>query len=327
MLPRSPAGKFLVALLVLSAGMVSAQSASAGSGPGYPNKPVRIVTVAPGGTPDLISRLISQGIAGSLGQPVIVDNRTGFIGIELVSRAAPDGYTLAVNGQNLWILPFLQPNISYDPMRDFAPIALVTRAPNVLVVHPSVPVKSVDELIALAKSRPGELNCGTGGPGSSNHLSFELFKAMTGVNMVLVNYKGMGPSITGLLGGEVQLMFAGLGPAAPHIKSGKLKALAVTTAQPSALTPGLPPLAKFLPGYDSAVLTGMFAPAGTSAAIIHRLNQEVVRLLDRADVKERLTNVGIEGIGSSPAEFAAIIKADMARMGKVIRDAGIRGVN
>jgi tripartite-type tricarboxylate transporter receptor subunit TctC len=150
---------------------------------------------------------------------------------------------------------------------------------------------------------------------------------MTGVSMVLVNYKGMGPSITGLLGGEVQLMFAGLGPAAPHIKSGKLRALAVTTAQPSLLTPGLPPVAKFLPGYESAVLTGMFAPAGTPAAIIQRLNQEVVRLLERADVKERLAHVGIEGVGSSPAEFAAIIKADMARMGKVIRDAGIRGVN
>jgi tripartite-type tricarboxylate transporter receptor subunit TctC len=309
----------LVALAALGAGAVHGQS--------YPVKPVRIVTVAPGGTPDLISRLISQGIAGNLGQPVIVDNRTGFIGIELVSRAVPDGYTLAVNGQNLWILPLLQEKIPYDPVRDFSPISLVTRAPNVLVVHPSLPAKSVEELIALAKSRPGELNCGTGGPGSSNHLSFELFKAMTGVNMVLVNYKGMGPSITGLLGGEVQLMFAGLGPATPHMKSGKLRALAVTTAQPSALAPGVPPLAKFLPGYESAVLTGMFAPAGTPAAIIDRLHREVVQLLGRAEVKERLFNVGIEGIGSTPGEFAAIIKADMARMGKVIRDAGIRGVN
>jgi tripartite-type tricarboxylate transporter receptor subunit TctC len=315
------AARYILAALIVALGVVGAH------GQGYPVKPVRIVTVAPGGTPDLISRLISQGVAGSLGQPVIVDNRTGFLGIELVSRAVPDGYTLAVNGQNLWILPLLQEKIPYNPVRDFAPISLVTRAPNVLVVHPSVPARSVEELVNLAKAKPGELNCGTGGPGSSNHLSFELFKAMTGVNMVLVNYKGMGPSITGLLGGEVQLMFAGLGPATPHMASGKLRALAVTTAQATALAPGLPPLAKFLPGYESAVLTGLFAPSGTPAAIIDRWHREVVQLLGRAEVKERLFNVGIEGIGSTPGEFAAVIKADMARMGKVIRDAGIRGVN
>ncbi len=310
---------FPAGMMMLAAGMAYGQS--------YPARPVRIVTVAAGGTPDLIARLISQGIAGILGQQLIVDNRTGVVGIEIVSRAAPDGHTLAVNGQNLWILPLMQAHLAYDPIRDFAPVTLVTRAPNVLVVHPSVPAKSVEELIALAKAKPGELNYGTGGPGSSNHLSAELFKSMTGVNLVLINYKGTGASITGLLGGEVQVMFAGLGPAAPHIKSGKLRALAVTTAQPSALTPGLPPIATFLPGYESTVLTGMFAPARTPATIINRLNHEVVQMLNRPEVKERLFGLGIEGIGNSPAEFAAIIKADMARMGKVIRDAGIRGVN
>lgn len=315
-LPRFVAWMFLAGLLGDS-GMAAAQS--------YPVRPVRIVTVAPGGTPDLIARLISQGITDSLGQPVIVDNRVGIVGIELVSKAPPDGYTLAVNGQNLWILPFLLSNMSYDPVRDFAPVSLVSRAPNVLVVHPSLPVKSVDELIALAKSRPGELNYGTGGPGSSNHLSGELFKAMSGVNLVLINYKGTGASITGLLSGEVQMMFAGLGPAAPHIKSGKLRALAVTTARPSALTPGLPPVATYLPGYESVVLTGMFAPARTPVAIINRLNQEIVRVLARPDTRERLSNLGIEAVGSSPAEFAALIKSEMSTMGKLIKEAGLRG--
>ena len=291
----------------------------------YPVKPVRILTVVPGGTPDLISRLISQGITSSLGQPVVVDNRAGIVGIEIAAKAPADGYTLAVNGQNLWILPFLQSNLPYDPVRDFAPVSLVTRAPNVLVVHPSVPARSVEELIALAKSKPGELNYGTGGVGSSNHLSAELFKAMSGVNLVLINYKGTGPSITGLLGGEVQVMFAGLGPAAPHIKSGKLRALAVTTAQPSALTPGLPPVATFLPGYESVVLTGMFAPVKTPPAIIDRLNQEIVQLLALPEVRERLANLGIEPVGSSPAEFATKIKSEMSSMGKLIKDADLRG--
>ena len=291
----------------------------------YPAKPIRIVTVAPGGTPDLIARLISQGITGALGQPLVVDNRVGFVGIEIVSKAPPDGYTLAVNGQNLWILPFLQPNLPYDPIRDFAPISLVTRAPNVLVVHPSVPARTVDDLIALARAKPGALNYGTGGPGSSNHLSAELFRAMSGVNLVLINYKGTGPSINGLLGGEVQLMFAGLGPASPHIKTGKLRALAVTTAQPSPLTPELPTISSFLPGYESVVLTGMFAPAKTPRAIIQRLNQEIVRMLERPETRERLANVGIETVGSSPEEFAERIRSEMATMGKLIREAGLRG--
>jgi tripartite-type tricarboxylate transporter receptor subunit TctC len=291
----------------------------------YPAKPLRIVTVAPGGTPDLIARLISQGITGSLAQPVVVDNRGGIVGIEIVSKAPSDGYTLAVNGQNLWILPFLQPNLPYDPIRDFAPVSLVSRAPNVLVVHPSQPVKTVEQLISLARSKPGVLNYGTGGPGSSNHLSAELFKAMSGTDLVLINYKGMGPAINGLLGGEVQLMFAGLGPASPHIKAGKLRALAVTSAQPSPLTPDLPTISTFLPGYESVVLTGMFAPAKTPRAIIQRLNQEVVRLLARPETRERLANVGIEAVGSSPEEFASRIRSEMATMGKLIKSAGFRG--
>jgi tripartite-type tricarboxylate transporter receptor subunit TctC len=310
----SRAGVVAFAVIALSAGLACSQD--------YPNKSIRIVTVEPGGTPDLISRLVGQGIAPSLGQPVIVDNRVGFIGIEIVAKSPPDGYTVAVNGSNLWILPFLK-RVAWDPARDFTPVTLVSRAPNVLVVHPSVPVKSVEELIAAAKAAPGKLNYGTGGPGSSNHLAAELFKAMANVNIVCINYKGTGPSINGLIGGEVHVMFAGLGPIGPHMKSGRVRPLAVTTVQPSALVPGVPAIASFLPGYESTVQTGMFAPAKTPVKIIDRINGEVLQVLARPEVKERLFNLGIEAVGSTPAEFASIIKTDMARMGKVIKDAGI----
>jgi tripartite-type tricarboxylate transporter receptor subunit TctC len=302
------------ALLAFTAGLACAQE--------YPSKPVRILTAEAGGTPDLISRLVGQGIAPALGQPVVVDNRVIFVGAEILSKAAADGYTLGVKGSNLWILPFLK-RVPWDPLRDFVPITLVSRAPNVLVVHPSVPVKSVEELVAAARASPGKFNYGTGGPGSSNHLAAELFKSMANVNIVCINYKGTGPSINGLMGGEVQVMFAGLGPISPHMKAGRVRALGVTTAQASALVPGVPPIASFLPGYESTVQTGMFAPARTPPAIIARVNREVVHVLAKPEVKERLFNLGIEPIGNSPEEFAAIIKADMAIMGKVIKEAGI----
>jgi tripartite-type tricarboxylate transporter receptor subunit TctC len=289
----------------------------------YPNKAIRIVTAEAGGTPDLISRIVGQGIAPSVGQAVVVDNRTIFIGADIVAKAPADGYTLAVTGSNLWILPFLRERVGWDPVKNFMPITLVSRAPNVLVVHPSIPVKSVEELIAAAKAAPGKLNYGTGGPGSSNHLAAELFKAMANVNIICINYKGTGPSINGLIGGEVHVMFAGLGPIGPHMKAGRVRPLAVTTAKPSALVPGVPPVASFLPGYEQTVQTGMFAPAGTPAKIIGQLNSEVLQVLAKSEVKERLFNMGIEPVGNTPAEFAAIIRADMATMGKVIKDAGI----
>jgi tripartite-type tricarboxylate transporter receptor subunit TctC len=213
--------------------------------------------------------------------------------------------------------------VAWDPLRDFAPITLVSRAPNVLVVHPSVAVNSVAELIAAAKASPGRLNYGTGGPGSSNHLAAELFKSLANVDIVCINYKGTGPSINGLLGGEVQVMFAGLGPIGPHLKAGRVRALGVTTAQPSILAPGVPAIASFLPGYESTVQTGMFAPAKTPPAILQRLNREVLQVLAKTEVRDRLVNLGIEPIGSSPEQFAAIIQSDMATMGKVIREAGL----
>jgi tripartite-type tricarboxylate transporter receptor subunit TctC len=312
---RFVARMFPVGMLILCAGVASGQN--------YPNKLIRIVTSSPGSNNDWGARLIAQEITKTLGQSVIVENRGG-LGVEQVAKAPPDGYTLLFYGNTVWLLPFLRDNVPYDPVRDFSTITLAVTSPIVIVVHPSLPVKSLKELIALAKARPGELNYAAGTIGASPHLATELFKAMAGINLVRVPYKGTGPSVIALVGGEVHLMFSGLGSVAPHLKSGRLRALAVATSRPSALVPGLPTVAAAgVPGYEAASIIGMFAPAKTPAAIIHLLNQEIVRALNRADVKELFLNSGAEVVGSSPEEFAATIKSDMARLGKVIKDAGI----
>lgn len=309
---------FSVGLLAVGAGVASGQD--------YPNKPVRMVTAAPGAAGDFVARLVALGLTDSWGQQVIVENRggSGVIPIEIVAKALPDGYTLLVFGSTLWLLPFIQ-KVSYNPISDFSPITLAAITPLLLVVHPSLPVKSITELIALAKSRPGELNYASGISGSATHLPAELFKAMAGVNIVRVAYKGGAPAISALIGGEVQVMFATASGAGPHVSSGRLRALAVTSAQPSALFPDLPTVAASgLPGYDAASIMCIFAPAKTPAALVGRLNREIVRVLNKADVKERFIKAGSEVVASSPRELAAAMKADMATMGKVIRDAGIR---
>lgn len=311
---RFLAGMLPVAVMTAGAGVVAAQN--------YPNKPIRLVTVAPGSANDIVARLIAQELRGALGQSVIVDNR-GTVAAEIVARSAPDGYTLLLYGSAVWISPFIQKHDSSSPLRDLAPITLVASSPNVLVVHPSLPVKSVRELIALARARPGELNYAAGSLGAAPHLASELFKAMAGVDIVRVAYKGTGPSLIGLLGGQVEIMFPTAGSVTPHIKSGRLRALAVTSLRPSALAPGLPAMAEFLPGYESVSLNGMFAPAKTPAALISLVNQEVARILTRPDAKERLSSAGMDAVVGSPEEFAATIKSEMAKWGKVIRDAGI----
>ena len=315
--PRFPAWLFPVGVMVLAAGGASGQS--------YPYKPIRIVTSEPGSGTDLMARLIAQRLTDSFGRQVIVDNRGGTLAREVVLRAPPDGYTLLLSGTSLWLSPFMREHASYDPVRDFLPITLAASSPNVLTVHPSLPVESVRDLVALARSRPGELNYGSGSTGAPTHLAAELFKAMAGVDMVRIAYKGTGPAINALLGGQVQLMFVSTTSVAPHVKSGKLKALAVSTAQPSALAPGLPTMsATGLPGYEATSLFGMFAPAHTPAAIIGLLNREIVQVLNRTEVKERLFNSGVEPIGSLPAELAATMKSEMAKWGKLIKSAGIR---
>jgi tripartite-type tricarboxylate transporter receptor subunit TctC len=290
----------------------------------YPTKPVRIVTAEPGASNDFLSRIIAQGISEPLGQQVIVDNRASALVAGIVAKSNPDGYTLMVTTGLVWILPFLQ-STSYDPVKDFLPVTIATSSPNVVVVHPSVAVNSVKELIALAKAKPGQLNYGSGSTGSASHLAAELFKSMAGINIVRVPYKSAGPAVTALIAGEVQLMVATSTSVAPHIKSGKLRALAVTSAQPSSAFPGLPTVtASGVPGYEASALLGVFAPAKTSTAIINRLNQEIVKAMNRPDMKERLAAAGMDVVGSSPAQSAVIIRNDMALMGKVIKDAGIR---
>ncbi len=289
----------------------------------YPIKPIRIITAATAGSSDFTSRLIAPGLTERLGQQVIVDNR-GNLGGEILARLPPDGYTLLIDGASLWIGPLVQ-KMPYDPLLDFAPITIAVRAPNVIVVHPSLPVKTVKELIALARARPGELNYGSGGIGGASHLPAELFKLLAGVNIVNVNYKGTGSSIAALMAGEVHVMFANAAIASPHIHSGKVRAIAVASAQMSPVFPALPSLATSgIPPFEAGVVQGVVAPAKTPPALISRLQQDIVRVLNRADVKARHFAAGVETVAGTPDELFATMKFDSARWSKVIKDAGIR---
>jgi tripartite-type tricarboxylate transporter receptor subunit TctC len=302
--------------LALLAALAAAQT--------FPVKPIRIVTTESASTGDLSARVFTPPMAASLGQNIIIDNR-GLTAGELVARAAPDGYTLVYYGAPLWLLQFLRDKVPYNLQRDFAPISLTVSSPLILVVHPSLPVASVRELITFAKSRPGELNSGSGLSGGAPHLACALFKSMTSLDIVHISYKGSAQSLTALIGNEVQIAFPAAGALAPHVKSGRLKALAVSSAQPSELAPGLPTItASGLPGYEATSLYGMFAPAGTPAGVMFRLNQEVVKSLNRADSKEKLLRAGVEVVASTPQQLLTTLKAEMSRMGKVIKEAGIR---
>jgi len=316
MLLREIKGVFLLGLLVLSIGK--------GFGQDYPNKPIRILTGGAGGGADFTSRLVAQEISGPLGQPVVVENRLPLISTEAVAKAAPDGYTLLVSGANIWIVPLLQ-KVNYDVVRDLLPVSFIEKTVAVLAVNPSVPCKTVQELIALAKAKPGELNYASTVPGSTPQLSAELFKSMAGVNIVGIAYNGSGPALTALISGEAHLIFTDVGLVAPHVKSGRLRALAVTSADPSALMPGLPTLSSSgLPGYESVGMTVMFAPAKTSEAIANRLSQEIARAVHLPDIRQRFLNAGVEIVGSSPAQLAALVNSEVVKIGKVIKDAGIK---
>jgi tripartite-type tricarboxylate transporter receptor subunit TctC len=288
----------------------------------YPNKLVRVVTLAPGGGSDVVARLIAPVLTEALGQQVIVENR-GSIAAEIVAKAPADGYTLLVEGSPLWILPLFR-SVPWDAVRDFAPITLAVSTPSVLVVHPSLPVKSVKELIALAKAKPGQLNYAAGTLGANPHLAAELFKSLLDLRIEQVAYKGTGPGVIGLMGGEVELMFPNAGSALPHIKSGRLRLLGVASLQPSALLPGVPTIASTVPGFESISPQGLLAPANTPAAIINRLNRDVVRGLNRADVKERFLNTGAEVAGGSPEAFAEKIRPDIAKFTRLLKEARIK---
>jgi tripartite-type tricarboxylate transporter receptor subunit TctC len=302
---------------------VVALLAGAASGQEYPTRPVRIVTAPAGGGNDFSARLVARGISGPLGQQVIVDNRPTILGPEIVAKAAPDGYTVLLTGSAHWVGPLID-KVSYDPIQDFAPVSLVDRTPVILVVHPSLPVKSVKQLIALARARPGELNFSSGAPGSSNYLGGMLFNHLAQVNIVRIPYKGAAPAMTAVMSGETQLMFASPGGVMPHVKSERLRALAVGSAQPSALAPGLPTLAESgAPGYVSETLHAIFVPAGTPAAIVARLHRETDRYVQSPEGKTQFLKGGIEAVSSTPEALTATIKSEMATIGKVLKAAGI----
>ena len=289
----------------------------------YPNRVIRIVTPATGGGSDVLARMIAPALTESLGQQVIVDNR-GSVATEIVAKSAPDGYTLLIDGSPLWLLPLFR-NVSWDPLKDFTALTLAVSSPSMLVVHPSVPVKSLRELIALAKARPGQINYAAGTIGATPHLAGEQFKVMAGVNVVRVPYKGTGPGMIGLMGGEIEFMFPGAASAWNYVKQKRLKGLAVCSLKTSALFPGVPTMHESgLPGYESVSPQGVVAPAKTPAALVARLNQELVKALNRAETKQRLGELGIEVVANTPEEFAASMKNDIARTSRLIKDAGIR---
>ena len=310
-----PTGAALVLPLLLSAG-APAQT--------YPDKPVRVYTTGVGGSSDLSTRLIAQAIGGAFAQRMVVENRA-LVSVELVAAAAPDGYSLLHYSNVVWLMPLLQANVPWDAFRDFAPVILTINSPNVLVVHPSLPVRSVQDLITLAKAQPGVLNYASTSVGAGNHVAAELFNSMGGVRIVRSNYKSMGAGFTDTLSGQIQVMFPSANAATQYVKTGRLRALAVTSAAPSALVPDLPTVAAAgLPGYESVAMTAMFAPAKTPDAIVRRLNQEINLALRKPEVRERLLNQGAEAMGGTPEDFTAVMKAEVTRMSRVIKEAGLR---
>lgn len=313
--------------LLFAVGLLAAPTTHAAES-SYPVRPLRIIVPqSAGGSTDLVARLVAQKLTDALGQAVVVDNRPGagsIIGTDLVAKANPDGYTLLVVASSITLNPTLHKNLPFDPIRDLAPISQLSAFPNMLVTHPAVPVKSVQELIAYAKANPGKLNYGSSGAATGTHLSAELFKLMTGVQMVHVPYKGGAPAVTALLGGQVQLNFATLPSVLPHVKSGRLRALGVTTTKRSPAAPEVPTIAEAgVPGYDHAPWNGMLAPARTPKAVIARLNGEVAKATHTAEMRSALLQEGAEPVGNTPEAFGTIIREETAKWAKVIRAAGI----
>lgn len=302
-----------LAIAFTAVGIAAAQS--------FPTKPVRIVTGPVGGGGDFQSRAIAQAITGPLGQGVIVENRPNNLLGEIVAKAPPDGYTLLIAGGSLWSQTFLQ-KVNYDPVKDFAPIAQIERSPNLLVVHPSLPVKTTKELIALAKAKPGQLNYSA--PAADTRFAAEMFKSMAGIDFVVVPYSNNQTAYVDLLAGQIQLAFGNINTVLPHIKTGRLRALAVTTATPSAMFPDLPTVAQTVPGFDKAGVAGVFAPARTPDPIIRRLNEEVVRYMRTNEAKQKFANIAAEAIASTPEELAHTMTSEMARIAKVVKALNIQ---
>jgi tripartite-type tricarboxylate transporter receptor subunit TctC len=319
-------------LCVLIIGTIFFLNASVSFGQAYPNRPIKlIVPFAPGGGTDIIARAITPRLSEALGQQVIVDNRPGagtIIGAEKAARSAPDGYTLfmGISG-TMAINPSLYSKFPYDPVKDFSPIVMVGIGPNILVVHPSLPVKSVKELIAYAKANPNKLSYASSGTGGAPHLAGELFKSMAELDIVHVPYKGAGPATIDLLGGSVQLMFAGMGAALPHIKAGKLRPLAVADSKRSKILPDVPAMSEFLKGFEAPTWFAVFAPAGTPKEIITLLHSQISKVVAREDVERQMLSLGYEPLTSTPEELGSHVKNEIAKWAKVIQNAGIKTEN
>lgn len=312
----------VAALALLSTGATMAQD-------NFPSKPIRMVLpFPPGGVTDLLARALAEKLAPRLGQPVIVDNKPGagtVLASDLVAKAPADGYTLLLAASSLGTAPIIYDKVNYDPVKSFAPVTLVASVVHVLVVNPSLPVKNVKELVDYAKANPGKLNYSSTGTGTSTHLEGELFKSMANVYMVHIPYRGSGPALTDLVGGQVNVMFDALGSSGPFIKANKLRALAVTTASRSASIPELPTVSESgLAGYEAMPWLGLVAPAGTPAPVVDRIYKEVHKILQEPDVRERFKGWGLDIVGNSPAEFSSFIRRDVDQWTKVIRGAGIK---
>mgnify|MGYP001386352005 CR=1 FL=1 len=296
----------------------------------YPAKPVRlIVTFAAGGGADFVARSLAPKLGEALGQPIVVENRpgaNGAVGADAVAKAAPDGYTLLLGAAGTMVIsPHLGAQLPFDTFRDFVPVSLAATSPFIVTLHPGVQASSISELVALAKASPGKINYGSSGNGGAPNLAGELFKSMTGVNLVHVPYKGLAPAITDLIGGQIQVVFADVGLVRGHIAAGKLKGLAVTGAARSPSVPDLPTVAESgVPGYAAGTWYGVLAPAGTAGDIVARVNESLRRSLDDAGVKAAFAKQGIDTAGGTPAAFASFMRAESEKWGKVVRDAGIK---
>jgi tripartite-type tricarboxylate transporter receptor subunit TctC len=313
-----------------AAATASASAAGQSRGQAYPNRPLRaIVPIAPGGGTDTVGRLVTARLSEALGQQVVVDNRAGgggTIGVAIAAHAQPDGYTLLFGSISSHAVgPAMYQKLPYDHIRDFAPVSLVGTVPNVLVVHPSLPVKSVNELISYAKAYPAKINYGSVGIGSPPHLSMELLKSMAGINMVHVPYKGAGPALADLLGGQTQAMCTSLAGQLSYIKAGRVRALAVTTAKRNPQLPDVPTVSEAgVPGYEVTIWYAVFFPAGVPKPIVARLNAELVKLLNLPEMKERIAQFGVDAVASTPEELAAFVKSETIKWTKTVQDAGVK---
>jgi len=318
---RRQGSSIVVAMLCAFAGMAFAQS--------YPSKPIKIVVpYPPGGFNDTLGRTLAAKFSEAWGQPAVVENKPGantLIGSDFVAKSPPDGYTLLVVAFPFAVTPSLIRNMPYDTLKDFAPVVLAAQSPNLLVVNPSLPVKSVGELIALAKAKPNSLSYASTGNGSSNHISMELFKSLAGVQIVHIPYKGSAPAVTDLLGGQVHLMFDNVPNVLPHVKAGKLVALGQTGVKRSPLISDIPTVAEAgVAGYEVTVWFGLVAPAGTPREVVQKLNAETLRILAMPDVRERFLAQGVEPAGGTPEQFGEHIRTQMAKWAKVVADAGVK---